>query len=187
MAAAKLEAVPDQTRSSVALATGRNGDQELTFIYRGARYPSYLRDGDAERWIAPVAKHFCRGVGLDIGSGQWPLPGAHPIDLKRGTDAMKLPEGVWDFAFSSHCLEHLPNYVEALEHWKTRIRPGGVLFLYLPSEQMEYWKPQHCRKHLHSFRPEQVAELLRDLGFVNVIHSERDLCWSFAVVGWVPE
>ncbi len=97
---------------------------------------------------------------------------------------MNLPEGEWDYVFSSHGLEHLPNYVAALEHWKTRIRAGGVLFLYLPSEDMEYWRPQHCRKHLHSFRPEQIAQLLRDLGFVNVLHSERDLAWSFAVVGW---
>jgi len=28
--------------------------------------------------------------------------------------------------------------------------------------------------------------MLRDLGFIDVIHSERDLAWSFAVVGFVP-
>ncbi len=96
---------------------------------------------------------------------------------------MNLPEGEWDYVFSSHGLEHLPNYVEAIEHWKTRIRAGGVLFLYLPHPDQVYWRPQNCRKHLHSFWPGQMAELLRDLGFVNVLHSERDLAWSFAVVG----
>lgn len=97
---------------------------------------------------------------------------------------MCLPEGEFDFIFSSHCLEHLDNPVAALEHWKTRLKPGGVLFLYLPSPQMEYWRPQHCRKHLHQWQPVDMAQLVSDLGFVDVIHSERDLFWSFAVVGF---
>lgn len=28
-----------------------------------------------------------------------------------------------------------------------------------------------------------MAVMLDDLGFIDVIHSERDLAWSFAVVG----
>ena len=91
--------------------------------------------------------------------------------------------GEYDYVFSSHCLEHLVDPVGALLHWKTRIKPGGVLFLYLPHPSMTYWKPQHCRKHLHTWRPEDMAEIVRDLGFKDVIHSERDLAWSFAVVG----
>jgi SAM-dependent methyltransferase len=160
------------------------GAGDLTFQYRGGWYPGFLKDGDAERWIAPLAKYFCRGVGLDVGAGQWPLPGSHPIDLKRGTDAMALPEGLWDYVFSSHCAEHLPDPIAAIEHWKTRLRPGGTLFLYLPHPDMEYWRPQFCRKHLHSWAPAQMAGILRDLGFVDVMHSERDLAWSFAVVGF---
>jgi hypothetical protein len=31
-----------------------------------------------------------------------------------------------------------------------------------------------------------MAEILRDLGFVNVLHGERDLVWSFACVGFKP-
>jgi len=29
-----------------------------------------------------------------------------------------------------------------------------------------------------------MAQILLDLGYVDVIHGERDLVWSFAVVGW---
>lgn len=156
------------------------------FEYRGASYPTYLRDGNAQQFIAPVAKHFCRGVGLDIGCGKWPLPGSHPIDASRGGDAMALPEGIFDYVFSSHCLEHLPNPVAAIEHWKTRLRAGGVLFLYLPHPDQRYWQPANCRKHLHTFHPADVALMLQDLGFVNVINSGRDMAWSFACVGWKP-
>jgi len=153
------------------------------FLYRGEWYPDYLKRGNAMQFIAPTAAYFCQGRGLDIGAGRWPLPGAVPIELQDGKDGNGLPQGEWDFIFSSHCLEHLVDPVAALEHWKTRLRPGGTLFLYLPHPQMRYWRPQHCRKHLHLFWPADVAELLRDLGF-DVIHGERDLAWSFAAGGF---
>lgn len=161
---------------------------DLVFEYRGETFPDYLRRGNACRFIAPTALEFCRGDGLDVGASEWPLPGAVPIDVKTGGDAMALPlrfnSYPWDFIFSSHCLEHLANPVAALEHWRDRLVDGGVLFLYLPHPAMRYWRPQNCRKHLHLFHPEDTAEMLRDLGFVNVMHGERDLAWSFAVVGF---
>lgn len=158
----------------------------MIFEYRGQTYPEYLKTGNACRFIAPAALQFCRGRGLDVGAGKWPLPGADPVDIADGGDAMALPEGEWDFVFSSHCLEHLVNPVAAIEHWKTRIRPGGVLFLYLPHPDMEYWLPQFNRKHLHMWWPGQIEHLLKDLGFEDVMRSERDLAWSFAALGFNP-
>lgn len=158
----------------------------LIYQYKGRLYPQYLKDGDACRFIAPMARTFCKGNGLDVGAGKWPLEESIPVDLQNGGDAMSLPEGQFDYVFSSHCLEHLKNPVAAIEHWKTRIRPGGVLFLYLPHPDMEYWLPQNNRKHLHVLHPADVEKMVRDLGFVSVIRSERDLAWSFAVVGFKP-
>ncbi len=156
----------------------------MIFEYRGRLYPLYLKHGNACQFITPIALQFCQGRGLDVGAGKWPLPGAEPIDLQQGGDAMNLPSGPHDFIFSSHCLEHLANPIEALEHWKARLRFGGVLFLYLPHPDMTYWLPQHCRKHLHSWKPKAMAHVFRDLGFKRIIRSERDLAWGFAVVGF---
>jgi SAM-dependent methyltransferase len=158
--------------------------RKTVFDYKGTLYPDYIKFGNACQFIAPTALQFCRGKGLDVGAGKWPLHGATPIDMSEGGDAMQLPKGPFDFIFSSHCLEHLENPVAALEHWKDRLKPGGVLFLYLPHPDMRYWRPQHNRKHLHLFWPADVSEMLVDLGFVDVLHSERDLYWSFAVVGF---
>lgn len=155
------------------------------FSYRGSLYPDYLKHGNACQFITPTALQFCKGKGVDVGAGKWPLPGAMPIDTKtpRWTPTY-LPPGPFDYVFSSHCLEHLTDPVAALEHWQTRLKKGGVLFLYLPHPEMRYWRPQFCRKHRHLFWPADVAEMLRDLGFVDVIHGERDLAWSFATVGF---
>lgn len=155
------------------------------FTYRGELYPDYIRRGNAMRFIEPVARQFCDGRGFDVGAGKWALPGAIAVDVgEPGVDAYHLPEGdELDYIFSSHCLEHLEDPVRALESWRCRLRIGGVLFLYLPHPDMKYWRPENCLKHKHLFYPADVAEMLRTLGFANVIHSERDLVWSFAVVG----
>lgn len=160
----------------------------MIYQYAGENYPVYLKQGNAAQFIAPVAKRFCLGHGLDIGCGAWPLEGALGVDLIKsdGHDAMNLPErdGGWDFVFSSHCLEHLIDPVAAIEHWKSKLRSAGVLFLHLPHPTMTYWLPQNCRKHLHSWQPGQMAKIVRDVGFRNVLCSERDMSWSFSVVGW---
>lgn len=157
----------------------------MIYAFGGDLFPDYLKRGNACAFIRPAALHFCRGQGVDVGAGPWPLADhARPIDIRDGGDAMALPAGPFDFVFSSHCLEHLNDPVAALEHWKSRLKPGGVLFLYLPHPDMTYWLPQHNRKHRHAWRPADMARLVTDLGFGSVIHSERDMYWSFAVVGF---
>jgi SAM-dependent methyltransferase len=158
----------------------------MIFEYKDNLYPEYLKQGNAAQYIQPIAAKFCIGTGLDIGCGDWPLAWAMPIELRRGSNAMALPEGEFDYVFSSHCLEHLPNTVSALKHWKDRIKSGGVLFLYLPHPDMEYWLPQNCEKHLHSWTPAQMVKLVKDLGFVNVLNSERDMAYGYSVVGFKP-
>lgn len=154
------------------------------YTYEGSFYPEYLKHGNVMQFVAPVAAHFCTGRGLDVGCSRWPLPGAQGVDLATGGDAMELPGELWDYIFSSHCLEHLVNPVAAIEHWRSKLREGGVLFLYLPHPDMIYWRPENCRKHLHLFQPEYVASMLGKLGFGPVLHSERDMAWSFTVVGY---
>lgn len=157
-----------------------------TFTYRGKIYPEYLKHGGMSRYVLPIAQQFCQGYGFDIGAGDWPLPGAVPIDVKYddGFTSMKLPDGFPDYIFSSHCLEHLVNPIEALEFWISRLKAGGVLFIYLPHPDMEYWRPQNCRKHLHQWRPNDMRKIFEDLGLTDVMASERDLAWGFSAVGW---
>lgn len=157
------------------------------FSYDGALYPEYIRNGNACRFILPMAQHFCQGVGVDVGCGDWPMPGAIPIELKHGGDAMTFEHTNLDYVFSSHALEHLADPVGALLHWKRALKPGGVLFAYLPHPDMRYWNPTRNRKHLHMWTPEQMADMFLDVGLVNVIFSGRDLAWSFACLGIKPE
>lgn len=157
------------------------------FVFEGDVYPDYLRRGNAMQYIAPTALQYCVGRGLDVGCSEWPLPGAIGVELRQGGDAYAVPRDPdalgWDYVFSSHCLEHLADPIRALEHWIDVLRPGGSLFLYLPHPAQKYWRPERCRKHLHSWEPARMADILKALGMGIVLHSERDLAWSFAVVG----
>lgn len=156
------------------------------FSYKGQLYPTYIKEGCAAGYIIPFAKKFCKGKGLDIGGVfNNTFPGATPINvvIDDKWDAYLLPDSQYDYIFSSHTLEHLPNYVGALRYWKKYLKKGGILFLYLPHPDMEYWLPQNNIKHLHSFYPEDMAKLLEDLGFSSILYSERDLYWSFSIIG----
>lgn len=157
-----------------------------TIKFNGKHYLSIQASHNAARFILPFANEFCKGnKGLDIGYGkkEWKLPHAIGVDLKDGQDAINL-EHVFhnlDYIFSSHCLEHLPNWVEALDHWIDRLKVGGHLFLYLPHPDQEYWRPWNNKKHIHILEPIHVAEYLKHKG-VNFFVSGIDLNYSYSII-----
>ena len=163
-----------------------------TVKFEHTLYPTFITKGHHSRFIFPVAKEICKGTGLDIGCNkeEWTLPGAYGIDIDypiKGYNALNIPKNNngWDYIFSSHCLEHIPNYMEALRYWTDNIKKGGILFLYLPDEGCEYWKPwkMPTRKHLHQFSAFQVRDMLIALGYTKIFYSLRDAAYSFCVYG----
>lgn len=154
-----------------------------TIIHSGRHYPLFQSEGFAAKFAIPFARQVCKGEGYDIGCNrlEWCLPGAIPIDPLFSTayDAYNLPDGEVDYAFSSHCLEHLPDWVKALDYWKQHIKAGGVLFLYLPDYSQTYWRPWHNRKHVHVFTPDIIRDYLKDRGWINIFVSGVDLNNSF--------
>jgi predicted SAM-dependent methyltransferase len=154
--------------------------------YKGKLYPKFQDEGNASQFAIPFAKHFCHGVGYDIGCNrvEWALPGATPIDLifDDDFDAFNLPDQLVDFIYSSHCLEHLDNWVDALDYWHTKLKTGGILFLYLPHYNQEYWRPWNNKKHKHIFTSQIITDYMTDRGYRRKFNSERDLNDSFMVV-----
>lgn len=155
--------------------------------YKNKSYPSFHVDGNATQYALPFAKKFCKGFGLDIGCNrqEWCLPGAIGVDknFDDGNDAYNFSYENLDFIYSSHCLEHLPDWVGALDYWTSKLKIGGILFLYLPHYDQEYWRPWNNRKHFHAFVPKLIVDYLKAREYINIFHSERDLLDSFMVVG----
>lgn len=158
-----------------------------TITFDGLEYPKFQAEGNAAQYAIPFAKHLCKGYGVDVGcmKKEWAFPGAIPIDkaFDDEYDAFQLPPGQFDYVFSSHCLEHLENWVEALDYWIQKLKPGGVLFLYLPHYKQAYWRPWNNRKHLHVLSPEILEDYLLNTSMCRSIFTTGyDLNFSFYAV-----
>lgn len=157
-----------------------------TITYKGKTYPKFQSEGYASRFAIPYAQKVCKGVGVDIGCNreEWAFPGAHPIDpVINEWDAMNIPYNNLDYVFSSHCLEHLNNWVDVLDYWTTKLKSGGVLFLYLPDYSQVYWRPWNNLKHLNIFTPQIIHDYMEDKGYKNIFTSGIDLNNAFMVFG----
>lgn len=171
--------------------------------FKGNVYPAFQADGFAARFAFPFALEICKGLGVDVGYSkpEWKLPGSIGVDKKRFCDTYGVEISdendsessfgaddfdqlcdnlTLDYVASFHCLEHLPNWVDSLNYWTTKIKSGGHLFLYIPDKSQKYWSPWSNRKHIHSFDPEIIREYLMASGaYKNIFVSGVDAYNSF--------
>ena len=156
----------------------------------GEKYPNYINDGNAMSHIVNRASKWCKGVGLDIGGGAHPLPGAEKVDLDKvdlNKDGVKIKAGQ-DYIFSSHCLEHLKKPAEVISQLSLVLKPGGILFLYLPHPYITYWHPGAPAVtgeygHKHILDPNEVKIWVEKAGLkVLEMTSEPDHYYSYYIV-----
>jgi hypothetical protein len=136
----------------------------------------------ATRW-------FC-GNGIDVGGGGDSLalykeffPLARNIfvyDQPHG-DAQQLanvPDGSFDFLYSSHCLEHMRDAHEALENWLRVVKPGGHLVIQVPDEDLYeqgQWPSRFNSDHKISFTiAKQVSWSPVSVNLLDLLSSFRD-------------
>jgi SAM-dependent methyltransferase len=159
------------------------------YKFRGVSYPEHLAGGNAAAHIRNVAEKYCTGSGLDIGADRWPYPGADPVRNDRDRNASILddvPDASQDYIHSSHCLEHLDRWEDALRLWVRKLKPGGRLFLYLPHEDMKLWAPgSPWVADGHKWQPTLAVlkPFLESLGLrVIEFNAGRDQYWGFHIV-----
>lgn len=165
------------------------------WIYEDRFYPDYLTVGGNTFAIRRTAAHYCHGKGLDIGASYWPLPGSTPIDTELGPGTANriedIPAASQDYVFSSHCLEHISEWNSALTLWISKIRPGGVLFLYLPHPECGLWhysNSQMAGTHAWAPAPEVIRGALIDRGLTIIAADDGpDHFFSFFCCASNPE
>ncbi|MBM3315166.1 class I SAM-dependent methyltransferase [candidate division WOR-3 bacterium] len=105
---------------------------------------------------------YCTGSGLDVGfGGDLLASNCRPWDFEHG-DAQYLAgvgDHTFDFVYSSHTLEHLPDPATALRNWWRVLKPGGFLLLYVPHrdlfEKKQTLPSRWNREHLRFFLPDR--------------------------------
>ena len=169
-------------------------NNEVFFEYRGKRYPEYLHRGNALSFILDKAQKYCRGQGLDIGPNRWSFPGAIPVRDESRQNAYCLDhfqDESLDYILSSHCLEHLRMWQKALRLWIAKLKPGGILFLYLPHPNQELWHPGAPWVGWgHKWIPQ--PELIKNFLIENKVEivemsQEPDRYWSFHIISQKKE
>lgn len=92
----------------------------------------------------------------------------HIIGIEPAIDnrynASTFPDGIeeLDFIISSHVGEHLDKPFETFDFWTSKLKVGGVMFMYLPHPNSEYWQPYNNMKHLW-----QPTEILMKKYFID--------------------
>lgn len=108
---------------------------------------------------------YCKGKGLDIGFGGDPISiDVDGFDFEHG-DAQFLSnvkDDNYDFVYSSHTIEHLPDPYTAVQNWFRVLKPGGYLILYMPHRDL-YEKKKTLPSifnptHFHFFLPDRDEE-----------------------------
>jgi len=156
-----------------------------TIEFKNKIYPEFQSLGNASQFAIPYAKHVCIGEGVDVGcmKQEWAFPGAHIVDPNLNEyHALNFPWENLDYIFSSHCLEHVHDWVDVLDYWKYKLKLGGTLFLYLPDYSQVYWRPWNNRKHVNIFNSEIIKDYLEDRGFINIFTSGVDLNNAFMII-----
>ncbi|HWT28289.1 MAG TPA: class I SAM-dependent methyltransferase [Methylophilaceae bacterium] len=94
------------------------------------------------------ATRYFVGNGIDIGCGPDPVSQyQEQFPLMRSCRSWDMPDGdaqllasvadeAFDFVHSSHCLEHMRDPREALQHWLRVLKPGGHLIVTVPDEDL---------------------------------------------------
>jgi SAM-dependent methyltransferase len=90
-----------------------------------------------EGWFLRHAQN----LGIDIGCGKEPVTDeVERWDLILGnSDATYMegiPDGIFNYVHSSHCLEHLADPVTAMRNWWRILRCGGELIIVVPHRDL---------------------------------------------------
>jgi len=115
------------------------------------------------------------GDGIDVGGGYDGLdnyvklfPRIRSVknwDLKDGDAQLMagVPDALYDFVHSSHCLEHMRDPYEAIRNWWRILKPKGHLVVMVPDGELYeqgIWPSTFNSDHKHTFTIE-----LRDLSW----------------------
>lgn len=157
--------------------------------------------------IGKFHSNYFVGSGIDIGAGQDTIGNyRHVFRAMNSVRAWDMPDGdaqyldgiednTFDFAVSSHSLEHMVDVNTALRNWIRVVKPGGYIIIAVPDEQMyerETWPSIGNSDHKWSFTVRKnsnmpksinVMELALDIADIALLE-KIEVVDDFYIPGW---
>jgi len=142
-------------KSAEPLSSSKSIKEHHKIMHRGETHKAQIR-----REINGFFEKFCKGKGIDIGCGKDPITeNVDTWDIKDG-DAQYMngvKDDLYDFVYSSHCLEHMNSAKIAIQNWWRILKPGGYLIVSVPHrdlyEKKKNLPSQWNRDHKRFFLP----------------------------------
>ena len=157
--------------------------EQVIHSVKGLSKIDYLSNHNAKHPIEEDALVWCKGNGIDVGGGHWPLKEARVIDDDI-ENAYKIREynGSLDYVFSSHCLEHLEDPRSALKEWIRVLDREGILYLYLPHPDYIPWRKESMPKwHKHNLYLPDVLSMLEGVDVIEIV--QKDFWFGQKIIG----
>ena len=85
--------------------------------------------------------------------------------LQVETSVDRFDDGSFDYIYSLNVLEHIEDDRQALRLWRTKIKPGGRLLIYVPAFQLLYSGMDRKVGHFRRYTRRQLADKAADSGF----------------------
>jgi len=169
------------------------GKLKINYIKLMNKHPKRpeLEKGNGAQFIRDKALPYLKGIGLDVGCSRWKIkPDVIGVDIRKipGVDLTihdwnAISSNEYDYLFSSHCLEHIENWQDALEHWVRVVKIDGIVFLYLPNPvSYNRWSKVFAKQHKHDFTLARIINELKKLG-IEIIDNGYDEYAGMYVVG----
>ena len=81
----------------------------------------------------------------------------------------KIEDKSIDLIISNHALEHCENPSDLIKELKRKLKKGGQIIIVVPLDSFKYrYNENDVNKHLYSFSPMNLGNLLENAGFKNI-------------------
>ncbi len=110
---------------------------------------------------------YLKGNGIDIGFGDDLLcveNGTVEGINEDGEELRRFQNELFDFVYSSHCLEHLNSIESAIENWSRVLKKGGCLYVVIPDwviYEKQRWPSSFNGDHKHTFSIDYTREMVK--------------------------
>jgi len=111
-------------------------------------------------------KAYLKGRGIDIGCGDDLLRVENGTVEGINEDGERLgrfQNDLFDFVYSSHCLEHLNNIESAIKNWSRVLKSDGCLYIVVPDwviYEKRRWPSSFNGDHKHTFSIDYTKEMV---------------------------